>query len=324
MKAALAGSKSFTVISRVFLLRLLCILLLSPAPVLAAQSDTQFDRLIATLNEAPFEARQAFASLALSRLVDAYLAEVDQVRSDPRNQDGAQLRWSRSVEQYVNRLLLLKSDIDMGLDVAFSAGSSLDAVIEAGGQSVMLSYPRLREQRAFEQSLVEAFCRARMCETLAAVDTPRMLEPVVVEVRPEWTFAANRIECRHRGVSLVFAVREYSDRLRQFCNAVFREAETLSGELRKLAQFGMVIEWGALSIRPATTSSEQVVEVNAARDSVPLRLPTLSTYPRLLALLQPWLQAQLEHQVVTLTLKAADFGWHANSTGSAATVGSAG
>ena len=307
---------------RISTLQLLAILLLlQAAAVFATPSDTQFDRLMTSLNTAPFEERQAFASLALSQLADAYLTEAEQARSDSRGEGGGtRQRWSSSVEQFVNHLLLLKSDIDMGLGVTFGAGSARDVVIEAGGQSVMLSYPRPREQRAFEQALLESFCRLRPCETLSVSDAPRLPERPVVDVQPGWTFATDGIECRHRGLALVFAEREYSDRLRQFCSAALREAEILSSELRKLVQFGMVIEWDALAIRQTANPAEQVVELNAARDSIPLGLPTLHAYPKLLALLQPWLQAQMEQQAVTLVLKAVDFGWNTASAEPAATT----
>lgn len=314
MTAALSRPISSAVSLRISALQLLAILLLPSAAGFATPSDTQFDRLMTTLNTAPFEERQEFASLALSRLADAYLTEAEQARSDRREESsGSRQRWSSSVEQFVNRLLLLKSDIDMGLGVSFGTGSARDVVIEAGGQSVMLSYPRPREQRAFEQSLLESFCRSRACETLSASDVTPMPQRPVVDVRPGWTFATDSIECRHGGLTLVFAEREYSDRLRQFCSAAFHEVEILSGELRKLVQFGMVIEWDALAIRQTANPSEQVVELNSARDSIPLGLPTLQAYPKLLSLLQPWLQAQLEQQAFTLSLKAVDFGWSAAS-----------
>jgi hypothetical protein len=326
MSTDLTRPMSSPVNLRISVLQLLAILLLpQAAAVFATPSDTQFDRLITSLNTAPFEERQEFASLALSRLADAYLTEVEQARSDSREERSVtRQRWSSSVEQFVNRLLLLKSDIDMGLGVTLGTTSARDVVIEAGGQSVMLSYPRPREQRAFEQQLLESFCRSRACETLSASDAPRMPERPVVDVRPGWTFATDRIECRHRGLTLVFAEREYSDRLRQFCSAAWREAEILSSELRKLVQFGMAIEWEALAIRQMANPAEQVVELNAARDSIPLSLPTLQAYPKLLSLLQPWLQAQLEQQAVTLSLKAADFGWNAASVRPAVTTIQAG
>ncbi len=322
MTTVLPGSMSSPVNLRISVLQLLVVLLLPQAVVVfATPSDTQFDRLMTSLNTAPFEERQEFASLALSRLAEAYLTEAEQARSDSREErSGTRQRWSSSVEHFVNRLLLLKSDIDMGLGVTFGTSSARDVVIEAGGQSVMLSYPRPREQLAFEQGLLESFCRSRACETLSPSDVPRLPERPVVDVRPGWTFATDRIECRHRGLTLVFAEREYSDRLRQFCSKALREAEVLSSELRKLVQFGMVIEWDALAIRQTANPAEQVVELNSARDSIPLGLPTLLGYPKLLSLLQPWLQAQLEQQAITLSLKAVDFGWSTSSAVPAATT----
>lgn len=293
---------------------LICILALvlsvAASPAQATQSASLFQEVVAALPMAPPEWRRDFAVMGLSLIVEAYLEEAQLARSDAQEDARKKTRWSGSVEHYADQLMQLKLAIEQDQDVVISVSATDDVIVKSGGQQVMLSYPRARQQAAFEQRLLERFCDARDCSALTAADAPLPAEPVPTLINPEWAFTEDGAECRHQGLRLLFALTKNTNHVRSFCEALLGELETLLTELQAMSQFGVAIELQHLQISRPPALTEHAVKINGSDDTIMLELPLLHQYPRLLPLLRPWLEARLSSETATLTVAATAFGWN--------------
>lgn len=286
------------------------VLSLAVSPVQADQSASPFQEVVTALPLAPAEWRRDFAALGLSLIVDAYLEEAQLARSDDQEAARKKTRWSGSVERYADQLMQLKLAIEQGQEVVIRVSATRDVILKTGGQQVMLSYPRARQQMAFEQRLLELFCDARDCSVLTAADAPLPEEPAKAMINPDWNFTEDGAECRHQGLRLVFALTDNTNHVRTFCEALLAELETLLSELQAMSQFGVAVELQHLQISRPPALTEHAVKINGSDDTIMLELPLLHQYPRLLPLLQPWLEARLRGGPATLTVAATAFGWN--------------
>lgn len=296
---------------------LVCILALvlsfAVSPVQAAQSASPFHEVVTALPMAPSEWRRDFAAMGLSLIVDAYLEEAQLARSDDQEEARKKTRWSGSVERYADQLMELKLMIEQGQEVDIRVSATRDIILKSAGQQVMLSYPRARQQLAFEQRLLELFCDTRDCSALTAADAPLPETPAKAMINPDWAFTEDGAECRHQGLRLVFALTENTNHVRSFCEALLGELETLLSELQAMSQFGVAIELQHLQISRPPALTEHAVKINGSDDTIMLELPLLHQYPRLLPLLQPWLEARLRSETATLTVSATAFGWNGST-----------
>lgn len=288
-------------------------LIFTAAPAQATQSTSPFDEVVTALATAPADWRRDFAAMGLSLIVDAYLEEAQLARSDKQEEARKKTRWSGSVERYADQLMQLKLAIEQGQEVDIRVSTTRDVIIKTGGQQVMLSYPRARQQIAFEQRLLTLFCDLRDCGALTMADAPLPEAPAQTMINPDWAFTEDGAECHHQGLRLVFALTENTNHVRSFCEALLGEIETLLTELQAVSQFGVAVELQHLQISRPPALTEHAVKINGSDDTIMLELPLLHQYPRLLPLLQPWLEARLRSETATLTVAATAFGWNGST-----------
>lgn len=288
-------------------------LIFTAAPAQATQSTSPFDEVVTALATAPADWRRDFAAIGLSLIVDAYLEEAQLARSDKQEAARKKMRWSGSVERYADQLMQLKLAIEQGQEVDIRVSATRDVILKTGGQQVMLSYPRARQQVAFEQRLLTLFCDLRDCGALTSADAALTDEPITMTIKPDWAFTEDGAECRHKGLHLVFALTANNPGVRPFCEALLGELETLVTELQALLQFGVAVELQHLQISKPPALADHALRVNSSDDTIMLALPLLYQYPLLLPLAQPWLEARLRNDTTTLILSAAAFGWQGSA-----------
>jgi len=263
--------------------------LLLSATAAANQPENPFGRTVVALQTATAEVRAQFASLALGQLANAYIMEAGLAITDQVGRQGKQRRWSRSVERYANELLILKMDIDNGMDVRIQMTPSTGAIVQVAEHRVVLSYPRPNQQTAYEQALLETFCQQQDCNALALAEpqTAPLFSNEFVE--PSWSFNEDGARCGGNGLTLQFRLTDRLAAQRGFCTALFQEVEELVAELSRQQDYGVMIDWQNLAILKLRQDMGYEVSLNDEGDSFVLQLPVLAAMPKLLPLLRPWL-----------------------------------
>ncbi|MYM61756.1 hypothetical protein [Pseudomaricurvus sp. HS19] len=275
----------------------------------AAPAADPFASTVAALQGADPQWRADFARIALTQLAEAYIHEAELALTDPKLTPGERRRWSRGVEQYGNQLLFLQMDIEAGQEVNLYMAPATGAVLEAGGQQVVLTFPRPRQQLVYEQTVLEQYCQLRDCSQLAPGSALPASPRTDGSVTPLWSFTEAGGRCSYDGLKLQFSRGGNLSEQRQFCHALLVEVMALVNELIRQQQYGVHIDWLRLSVTAVRQGEEHAVRLNSSGDSVLLPLPVMAGLPQLLPRLHPWLAGKSRGEAASLTLSAGDIGW---------------
>jgi hypothetical protein len=275
-------------------------------PVVA---QSRFVRTIITLQDAAPELRSDFATVALSRLADAYSAEASLAR---RNEQGAGVRaWTATVEQYASQIYLLLDDVQLGLPVQLAIEGDGSLAIAVGDRTAIISHPRLSQQGALEQAILKDFCAEQECGQIQP--DQRSLEPIAASrtfIRPAWNFTARGSECSHEGITVRFSNDQNTAHARLICEQFLQEVMALVDELAGQQRHAVEIQWAQLELQSIPGRPEHLVRINALGDSALLAAPLLHANPELLQRVLQWLRQWLEtSSKATLEIDAAHYGW---------------
>jgi hypothetical protein len=289
-------------------------------PAIAASADavptepgSRYQRLIAALQEAPEEQRREFAGEALGTLAEILIAEADLARrgAGEGGEGQEQRHWARAVDDYAASVLDLLDAVDAGASVEISGGGQSPAILSVDGQRIILTHPRVDQQAAFEQSVLQVFCATGACAYLLPMTGPEA--PVSYgssSLALLWVFNNEGLLCAYDGVSLQFPPRIMVPAVRELCDEFHRELSSLLVELRRQARQGVVIDWSSLSITRRSDSAEHLLHLNARGDAVLQRLPLLASRQNILALVSPWLAQRVAGNAnAELVIEATDLGW---------------
>jgi hypothetical protein len=289
-------------------------------------AQTRFERMVRYLQTAESKLRSDFAIVALSKVADAYAAEARLARQQAGSGTVRQLgAWSATVDRYANQMPLLIDDIDAGLPVRFNIGEEKSLAITVGDRTVIVSNPRLSQQGALEQSILNDFCSAHSCAQFTPPDTSTSTStstntntytdsaPIPVstaQVHPSWDFAESGSNCSLRSITVHFDRSGNMSNARLICEQFLQEVTTLSDELAWQQRHQVVVEWESLEIKTAPGRPEHMVQLNAAGDAILVSLPLLRSNPGLLKELTPWIRAHAEgRQEPIVVLDASQYGW---------------
>ena len=256
---------------------------------------SRFQRTVLALQAAGPDARSRFATIALSELAEVHMAEADLARKEALESptEGKLVGWSGAVDRFASQLLLVLEDIDQGYPVGLDLQREGAVAVHSGGRLVLLTHPRMRQQPAFEQRVLEAFCSRNDCTGLTARSPPEEAIPLYAgQVTPTWSFTERGRVCSHAGISVHFASGSDLAALRDICRQFHAEVSALLTEIAWQQLHGANIEWPELSTSPTPGQPEHLVRLNTEGDSVLVSLPLLHASPELLQLLTPWLQAR--------------------------------
>ena len=286
----------------------------------AASPLSRYQRTVQYLQRASAAEQVDFASDALARLAEIYLAEADLARAEARGKspaEAARLRgWAAAVDQYADQLLLLLDDLQEG----FPAGLFLDAAgatsLEVAGGRVMLVHPRPDQQGTFEQEVLASFCGRHDCLPMtAAGDADGSARPIplgAARVSPRWTFTNAGPVCDYQRIEVHFGATRELAALRDLCTQLMQELQDLAVELDWQQRHGVAVNWAAVDIVATPGRPGHVVHLNLAGDAVLATLPLLAGSEGLLADVIPWLRARAAgDEGPALRLDAAVYGWMA-------------
>ncbi len=282
------------------------------ASAVNAEPATRFQRTVQYLQEATPALRSDFAVTALSSMASAYEKEAQLAREQARRAGKPNLwAWSANVDRYAGQISLLLEDVELGLPVRLSLAGGASLAITVADRTLIVSHPRLNEQSAFEQGILQAFCTSNGCDQFSADSGANEPIPVsAARIRPNWTFTAQGSLCAYRGITVRFDNAQNMANSRLICEQLLQEIMALTEELAWQQRYSVTIEWEQFVVQPIPDSTEHSVQINTLGDTVLVTIPMLYRSADLLKQLLPWIRAQVNgQQDVSVELHADQYGW---------------
>ena len=278
--------------------------------------ESRFVRTATALADATEDERGDFASIALAELAVSYQAEADLARHQLQagEQDRKLGSWSAAVYGFVDQLVLVQEDIELGFPVELRHLYAQVIGVVTGGRTVILSHPRQDQQAAYEQRVLVDFCARHDCQRLTSLVDGEEPEPIPVTAEganPTWDFRESGPVCSHRGISLQFSTTAQLGNRRAICRQLMQEAETLAAELAWQRRHGVTIDWPRISMQVTPQRPEHIVTLNKTGDSILVVVPLFYSTQGLLQQLTPWLRSRYDgdDKPLPVKLEAATLGW---------------
>ncbi|MGB5259257.1 MAG: hypothetical protein WBO34_01905 [Gammaproteobacteria bacterium] len=299
--------------------RLHCILLLTGLVLTRAATaqDAQFpaystptyrlNELAMAIADEHVMLRVDLARIALSELAAIYDEEAEQARRDMRlkAEKPGLWRWSTAVKDLAADYATLAGSITLTTPIEVRVGPDNSLHLVINGRLVAVSSPRMNEQLAFEQHVIEQFCNLNRCADL--LDDPAIaLVPMTSQrsVDTRWSFSQGMGPVCETTDGLQFQFRNMDnlDRKRDACSRAVRELNDLASAIARNMAAGVRVDWGRLAIHPLADGNEQVT-LNREGDYLRLPLPALAERKELFIIVRPWLAAKSQgtpYQLVVL------------------------
>jgi hypothetical protein len=294
---------------RLFLLFTGCLLLCTT--LLQAQNTEQapaysLNQLAERVADEPAPLLSDLARIALTELAAVYADEAEQARYEMRHRTKkpASRRWSVAVQKLADDYAALAETVTLSTSIQVSTGPEGSLHLQLDGKLVVVSSPRMNEQSAFEQRVVERFCNLNRCADL--LDAPVLPVPAKTKITRAttlWSFSQNAgPTCISRdGLEFMFKNSDNLVQKRDACARVVAELNILATALAREIATGTRIDWRQLAVHARVDGDEQVI-LNGTGHYLRLPLPTLAPKRELLKRVRPWLAAKTKETPVTFVI----------------------
>jgi hypothetical protein len=234
---------------------------------------------------------------AITEMVADYNEEALRARREARGRAGSHdlARWSFAVDAYAGELSAIADSVSAETPVGVAIGADNSISLDIDGKPVLVSSPRVREQSAFEERVLNRFCERHPCEELIAeYRPPRPTASTNPEAETVWSFSQQAGPTCSTSDGLEFQFRTMQDigPKRAACTNIVKELNALAATLAWHIANGERIDWNRLGIHASPDATEQQVELAAGGSTLRLPLPALAATPRLFELVLPWLAAK--------------------------------
>jgi hypothetical protein len=272
-----------------------------PAPdIPLAPATSQINRLAAALVDAPESMRADFAVAAISEMVVDYNKEANRARREVRSRakDRDLGRWAGAVDTYAAKLTVIANSVTPDTPVTVTIGADNSISLEIDGTPVLVSSPRVREQSAFEQRVLDRFCTLHPCDDLIAEYRPAQTAVTTTDTETYWSFSQQAGPTCSTGDGLEFQFQDMTNigEKREACGRIVKELNALAAALAWNLSNGNRIDWNRLAIHALPGEEEHQVELAAGGGTIRLPLPALAETSRLFELVRPWLAAKVGGQ----------------------------
>ena len=244
--------------------------------------------------------RADFAVAAISEMVVDYNEEANRARREVRSRakDRDLGRWAVAVDTYAAKLTVIANSVTPDTPITVKIGADNSISLEIDGTPVLVSSPRVREQSAFEQRVLDRFCTLYPCDDLIAEYRPPQTVTATSDTRTYWSFSQQAGPSCSTGDGLEFQFQDMTDigSKRKACDQIVKELNALGLAITTSLAEGSRIDWNRLAIHTLPGEEEQLVKLTGDSSSVRLPLPALSRTTRLFELVRPWLEAKVAGQ----------------------------
>lgn len=257
----------------------------------------RLEQLAAQLSDAPLELRADLARVVLSEMAAAYSAEAQRARREASRGDADPdlRRWSAAVERLARELAGRAQAVTDTTPVSATVNRDNSLTLLVDGRPVEVNGPRIDEQADLERRVIERFCKLYPCDAYIAQPQAQELALPDPGPLPHWSFGAQAgpVCSTADGLKFHFATNDDLQRKREACKRVVAELHALIAEIRNYRAGGPGLDWDALAIWTLPAADRHRVTLNKVGDSIQAYLPALAAAPDLLALLRPWLIANV-------------------------------
>jgi hypothetical protein len=261
-----------------------------------APATRQINRLAVALVDAPVSMRADFAVAAIAEMVVDYNEEANRARRDARSHAGDRDlgRWAIAVDAYAAKLTAIANSVTPDTPVRVAIGAENSISLDIDGVLVLVSSPRVREQPAFEQRVLDRFCALYPCEDLIAEYRPPQPAVTTADTATYWSFSQQAGPSCSTGDGLEFQFQDMTNigQKREACGKIVKELNALAAALAWNLSNGSRIDWNRLAIHALPGEEEHQVELADGGGVIHLPLPALARTTRLFELVRPWLAAK--------------------------------
>jgi hypothetical protein len=264
------------------------------------------NQLAVRVADEPVPLQSDLARIALTELAAVYADEAEQARYEMRHRakKPASRRWSVAVQKLADDYAALAESVMPSTTIQVNIGPEGSLYLQLDGKMVVVSSPRMNEQSAFEQRVVERFCNLNRCADL--LDTPVLPVPAktrITRATTLWSFSQNAgPACISRdGLEFMFKNSDNLVQKRDTCARVVAELNILAAALAQEIATGTRVDWRQLAVHARVDGDEQVI-FDGTGHYLRLPLPTLAPRRALLKRVRPWLAAKATGTPVTFVI----------------------
>lgn len=244
--------------------------------------------------------RADFAVAAIAEMVVDYNAEANRARREARSHAGDRDlgRWAVAVDTYAAKLTIIANSVTPDTPVTVAIGADNSISLDIDGTPVLVSSPRVREQSAFEQRVLDRFCTLYPCDDLIAEYRPAQTTVTTTDTQTYWSFSQQAGPTCSTGDGLEFQFQDMTNigGKRKACDSIVKELNALATALAWNLSNGNRIDWNRLAIHTLPGGEEHQVELAGGGSTIRLPLPALAETSRLFELVRPWLAAKVGGQ----------------------------
>jgi len=275
-----------------------------------AAATSHINRLATTLIDAPEAMRADFAVAAIAEMVADYNEEANRARREARShaKDRDLGRWAVAVDAYAANLAAIANAVTPATPVRVSIGADNGIYLDIDGKPVLVSSPRVREQSAFEQRVLDRYCNLYACDELIAEYQPPQPAASTADSETYWSFSQQAGPACSTDDGLEFQFQDMKDlgQKRAACERIVTELNALAAALAWNLSNGTRIDWNRLAIHALPGEEGHQVELNGDSSTIRLPLPALAATTKLFELVRPWLAAKTGGQHYRLVVINAD------------------
>lgn len=244
--------------------------------------------------------RADFAVAAIAEMVVDYNEEANRARREARShtRDRDLGRWAVAVDTYAAKLTVIANSVTPATPVTVAIGADNSISLDIDGTPVLVSSPRVREQSAFEQRVLDRFCTLYPCDDLIAEYRPAQTAVTTRDTETYWSFSQQAGPTCSTGDGLEFQFQDMTNigEKRKACGRIVKELNALATALAWNISNGNRIDWNRLTIHALPGEEEHQVELTGGGSTIRLPMPALAKTSRLFELLRPWLAAKVGGQ----------------------------
>ena len=160
------------------------------------------NQLAVRVADEPVPLQSDLARIALTELAAVYADEAEQARYEMRHRAKrpASRRWSVAVQKLADDYAALAESVMPSTTIQVNIGPEGSLYLQLDGKMVVVSSPRMNEQSAFEQRVIERFCNLNRCADLWTHRFCRCRREPISHVQPHYGVS---VRTRDRRVSRV-------------------------------------------------------------------------------------------------------------------------
>ena len=275
-------------------------------------ADLYLGELAFNLKDQPAWIRAELALAAITEMADVYSLEAKRARLDiqPKGRQRDLRSWTVAVDDMARELALLANSLSSSSSVYIGVSQENSVYLVVDGHPLIVNGPRMHDQAALEQRIVERFCSFQPCAQWMPESLDGASESVQTtgSVVTHWSFSedAGPVCMTDDGLQFRFQSMANIGWKRRQCQRVVADLHVLTKAIGQRQRSGVRVDWESMAIVAVTGSDQRRVELNRDGDYFTAYLPGLSASDELFVLLRPWLAAKVKGIDYSLVVRDAE------------------